>query len=157
MECADVAVTERGRSPVVCEQSAPQQTDSEATRSEEEEEQERGAKWKSGTLTTQDFLVLKPRRVGQTVEDAMNAANVKVDLVEDVVVTQSSVADSNVRSAQTNVSGDECSSTQSPASVDRKRECAEENEKVQEAAVYCRSVLVSIPSGALVSPDGSDR
>lgn len=156
-ECKHVAVAERGRSPVIYEQSAPQETDSETVRSEEEEEQERVAKWKSEAVTTQDFAVLKVRSVGQTIEDAVNAANAKADSVEDVVVTQSSVADSNVRSAQTNISGDDCSSTQSPASADRKGVCEGENEKVQEAAVYCRSVLVSIPSGALLSPDGSDR
>ncbi|KAI0563780.1 extensin isoform X1 [Gracilaria domingensis] len=160
----------RVRSPARCTPSAPSPSVSDPSSAQEAERTP--VQLRRDPVTTADFEQLIPetpilsgKRGGREVEhdgkvelQAKETTEGRVDTTDHV---QGGGGMGTWRSKNGNeVVDDDCSSTQSPCSADlidnSTQEAREENTKGQNAAVYCRSVLVSVPSGALRSFDNSE-
>ncbi|CAN8072521.1 unnamed protein product [Agarophyton chilense] len=151
----------RGISPPRCKPRAPSPTISEP--SPVQQPKQTPEQLKRDPIPTQDTEELalqsgteKAGDIEHTVEDVLSEENRVKEMTNSTdEVHHDTQVDIRMRSMCNNEIMDVCSSTQSPCSagLKEKNKTEGENTKAQDDAVYCRSVLVSIPSGVLRSVD----
>lgn len=141
-------------SPLLPTARASTPTDSEPSPPEENVSGHR--KLRFAALQTQDFFVLKPRRVGQSEEEAIKYEEAEHETDEQVQATQ--VSEQTPQETELRIEPPESgsSSTQSPVSLSEEEKQIQERCPRTEGIIYGQSVSVPIASGALRSTHTSE-